>query len=717
METQEPLSSKVLSQILLIESMVSHLPDETTIFSFVCRGLETIPGGENVTHTSNQALNSIDIQTETIFLTIDNRQYGAFNFLISDSTVFSLYRPYLNNLCHMLTVLLDQRRQRNEILKANNELEIRVEQRTQELKKEVHERQIAEKMAISQRIRAERYLEVSQAIIIELDKDGAIVNINSHGCDILGYSESQIIGQDWFALALPKAVQSEVRDVFTKNISGDAAFIDYFENKIITRNGDVRFVTWNNVPKWDEHGNCEGTLSSGQDITERKANEDKVEYLAFHDPLTDLPNRRLLLDRLERSLFSQVRKSRSGALLLLDMDDFKTLNDTLGHDVGDQLLVEVGRRLQDAVREGDTVARLGGDEFVLILEDLSIDDQAAMQAEVIATKILQLINHPYLLDLSDTKEIENTRSYHCSSSIGIALFKGNSLSSDELMKRADTAMYKAKEAGRNRICFFDPEMQSIVSARSTLERDLREAVHEGQFSLYYQPQVDSAGCLKGAEALIRWHHPTRGMVSPDEFIPQSESMGLIYPIGQWVLETACNQLVAWEELPTLSHLTLSVNVSARQFNCEHFYPDVMETINRTGVNPKKLKLELTESLFLDDVDDTIAIMEALQLIGISFSLDDFGTGYSSLSYLRRLPLEQLKIDRSFVKDVLTDDNATVIARTIVALTESMGLMVIAEGVETEEQREFLATNGCTNYQGYLFSRPLPIDIFCKVWNS
>ncbi|KFB66775.1 EAL domain-containing protein [Candidatus Accumulibacter vicinus] len=454
-------------------------------------------------------------------------------------------------------------------------------------------------------------------------------------------------------------------------------------------------------------------VGTNADISERKASADKIERLAFYDPLTDLPNRRLLRDRLEQALASSTRRNRHGALMLLDMDDFKTLNDTLGHDVGDQFLVEVARRLQASVREGDTVARHGGDEFVVILEDLSEDALAATQAESVAEKILHVVSQPYLLDLTLREGLKNTCSYHCTSSIGITLFRGHSLSADELMKHADTAMYQAKAGGRNSLRFFDPEMQAIVAARATLDSDLREAVREGQFCLYYQPQVDSAGNRTGAEALVRWQHPRRGLVSPGEFIPQAEATGLIIPIGHWVLETACAQLVSWETVPEISHLTVAVNVSARQFRHVDFVGQVLAIIDSTGVNPQKLKLELTESLLLDDVEDIISKMTVLKAKGIGFSLDDFGTGYSSLSYLKRLPLDQLKIDQSFVRDVLTDPNDAAIARTIVALAQSMGLAVIAEGVETEAQREFLAANGCSAYQGYLYGRPMPLGEFSQ----
>jgi diguanylate cyclase (GGDEF)-like protein len=395
--------------------------------------------------------------------------------------------------------------------------------------------------------------------------------------------------------------------------------------------------------------------------------------------------------------------------MLFDLDDFKTLNDTLGHDVGDQFLVEVASRMESCIRECDTVARLGGDEFVVILEDLDPEALAAMQAESVAVKIQAALNQPYLLDLSFSGGDLNTRSYQCTSSIGITLFRDQSVSVDELLKRADTAMYQAKAEGRNTLRFFDPEMQAAVSARATLDSDLRAAIAEGQFVLHYQPQVDGDGCVTGAEALVRWQHPRRGMVYPDEFIQQAEASRLIMPLGRWVLHTACLQLVVWATQADTAHLTLAVNVSGRQFHQADFVEQVLDVLSQTGANPRNLKLEVTESLLLNDIEDVVAKMTALKGEGVSFSLDDFGTGYSSLFYLKRLPLAQLKIDQSFVRDVLSDGNDAAIARSIITLGQSLGLAVIAEGVETEAQREFLARHGCHAYQGNLFGMAGPAD--------
>ncbi|MBL8415759.1 MAG: EAL domain-containing protein [Propionivibrio sp.] len=450
---------------------------------------------------------------------------------------------------------------------------------------------------------------------------------------------------------------------------------------------------------------AKATQLSVQDITQRKRAEAEINQLAFYDQLTGLPNRRLLTDRLHQALATRARHQRHGALLFIDLDNFKALNDSLGHDKGDILLHQVAQRLVTGVRACDTVARLGGDEFVVMLDDLSENARdAAAQTEIVGEKILAALNQTYLI---------SAREHHSTASIGITLFREHTDSVDELMKRADTAMYQAKAAGRNTLRFFDHDMQVAVTTRAALEVDLRRAIKEQQFLIYYQAQLDSGGRVLGAEALLRWPHPERGLVSPAEFIPLAEDTGLILPLGQWVLETACERLALWASRPELADLSLAVNVSARQFHHRDFVEQVLAALVRSGANPQRLKLELTESLLVHDMDDIIVKMTALKEKGVGFSLDDFGTGYSSLSYLKRLPLDQLKIDQSFVRDILTDPDDAAIARMIIVLGESLGLTVIAEGVESEDQRDFLATQGCRVYQGYLFSRPLPVESFEK----
>jgi diguanylate cyclase (GGDEF)-like protein len=436
---------------------------------------------------------------------------------------------------------------------------------------------------------------------------------------------------------------------------------------------------------------------------ERMETEEEIRSLAFYDPLTHLPNRRMLLERLRHAMIGSNRSERAGALLFIDLDNFKTLNDTLGHDMGDLLLQQVGMRLAGCIREGDTVARLGGDEFVVMLEGLARETgEAAAQAETIGRKVLGALTVPY--DLAG-------RRHQSTSSIGITLFEGSRHSIDELMKRADLAMYNAKTAGRNTLRFFDPHMQTVVSARAELESDLREGLQLQQFVLYYQSQRDVNGRITGAEVLLRWMHAERGLVSPNEFIPLTEETGLIIPIGQWVLESACRQLAAWGRVTQTAHLTIAVNISVRQFRQADFVAQVLQALADSGADARRLKLELTESLLMDDVEEIIDKMTSLKRHGVLFSLDDFGTGYSSLSYLKRLPLDQLKIDQSFVRDVTVDPNDAAIASTIVALAHHMGLDVIAEGVETAAQADFLVSIGCCAFQGFLYGQPVPIAQF------
>ena len=438
------------------------------------------------------------------------------------------------------------------------------------------------------------------------------------------------------------------------------------------------------------------------EITERKLAEEKIIHLAYFDQLTDLPNRTLLQDRLKQAMANSQRSGRHAALLLLDLDYFKTLNDTLGHEMGDLLLKQVAQRLVECVREEDTVARFGGDEFVVMLVNLSeSQSEAASLVELIGGKIIAALNQTY--ELKDV-------SYRISSSIGACVFLGHQSDSDSLLKQADLAMYKAKEQGRNTLRFFDPDMAHNVLKRAILDNELREALEKRQFVLLYQAQITGSQ-VTGAEVLLRWQHPERGLVSPAEFIPAIEETGLILPVGQWVLETACQRLADWAVQPAMSHLTLAVNISAHQINHEDFVDQVLKALELSGACPDRLKLELTESLLVNNVEKIISKMNTLKAKGVGFSLDDFGTGYSSLSYLKRLPLDQLKIDQSFVRDILTDANDAAIARMIVVLAENLGLAVIAEGVETEAQRNSLTQQGCHAYQGYLFSRPLLVDDF------
>ncbi len=556
---------------------------------------------------------------------------------------------------------------------------------------------------ITERNRAEAELRVaatafeSQEGMLVTDAATSILRVNQAFTEISGFDAEELVGQT------PRLFKS------------DRYGADFYAGmwKEITHTGEWRGEIWNLhksgrvYPAWltitavkDNDGDVTHYVGTLIDITQRKSAEADIEQLAFYDPMTRLPNRRLLVDRLQQALAARARSRRRGAILFIDLDDFKGLNDSLGHDAGDLLLQQVARRLLTCVRAGDTVARLGGDEFVVMLGDLSANPrEAASQAELVGEKILLALTPPSVLAGHE---------HHSTACIGVTLFSDHREIVEDLLKRADLAMYRAKAAGRNTLRFFDPEMQAAVTARAALEADLRVGVREGQFVLYYQPQVDREGRLTGAEALVRWQHPRRGLVSPGEFIPLAEECGLIQPLGQWVLEAVCLQLVAWSGRPDTAHLTLAMNVSAREFRHPEFVSRVLDVITRVGADPRRLMLEFTESLLVDDMEETITKMNALKARGGGFSLDDFGTGYSSLSYLKHLPLDQLKIDQSFVRDVLTDSNDAAIARTIMELGQSLGLAVIAEGVETEDQRNLLARQGCHAFQGFHFGRPGPV---------
>ena len=453
----------------------------------------------------------------------------------------------------------------------------------------------------------------------------------------------------------------------------------------------------------DDMGNPKSILDINTDITKRKAAEEEIHKIAFYDVITGLPNRQLLSDRLKNALVLKTRSPLIGALLFIDLDNFKVLNDTLGHDIGDLLLQMVASRISACVREVDTVSRFGGDEFVVMLDSLHSDRAAAAElAKVISNKILASFALSFKLAHYE---------HHTTASIGVTLFGGDVANADEVLKCADLAMYQAKTSGRNMVRFFDPEMQERVTSRVTLEENLRVALQNNEFLLHYQPQVDMDSTIVGAEVLLRWQHPQQGLIPPAKFIPVAEDTGLIVPIGLWVLKMACMQLAAWAKDELTAHLTLSINVSVRQFRQIDFIEQVLKILEETSVNPQKLKLELTESQLFDNIEETIFKMVKLKSHGVGFSLDDFGTGYSSLSYLKRLPLDQLKIDQSFVNDVLINQNDASIVRTIIALGNSLKLNVIAEGVGTAEQSEFLYNNGCYYYQGYYFSKPLPIQRF------
>jgi len=478
------------------------------------------------------------------------------------------------------------------------------------------------------------------------------------------------------------------------------------------KNGEI-FPKWLSITATrDINGNITNYVGTQTDITDRKAAEAEIERLAFYDTLTQLPNRRMLIYQLGKALSASSRSKNFGSLLFMDLDNFKSLNDTLGHAIGDMLLQQVAERLKSCLRECDSlirleeydgVARLGGDEFVVLLDNLSKNNiEAASKTKLIGEKILARLNQPYTLA---------NHVYHCSASIGATLFIGDKLPKEELMKQADIAMYQAKKDGRNSLNFFDPIMQQTISNRVSLEKALRQAIEQSQFYLYYQIQVNNSHQPIGAEALIRWEHPQIGLISPDEFIALAEETGLILPVGKWIINTACAQLKDWQQNAHTRDLTLSVNVSAKQFHQTEFVAQVRTAVQQHGILPGTLKLELTESMLLKNIDDTISTMNSLRDIGIQLSLDDFGTGYSSLQYLKRLPLDQLKIDQSFICDITSNNSDKAIVDTIITMAKNLNMDTIAEGVETKEQQLLLFESGCYNYQGYFFGKPLPIDQF------
>ncbi|MBT9522524.1 MAG: EAL domain-containing protein [Dechloromonas sp.] len=541
----------------------------------------------------------------------------------------------------------------------------------------------------------------SRAAILVTDASQRILQVNAAFTELTGYSADEAIGQT------PRLLKSGRQD--------SAFYKDMWEG--LERNGHWQGEIWNRrkngeiFPEWltingvrDGQGKITHYVSTFSDISNLKVAESEIHNLAFYDPLTGLPNRRLLLNRINKACAAGKRSGKYGALLIIDIDHFKTLNDTLGHDVGDYLLVEVATRLGACIREGDTAARQGGDEFVVMLEELGSDlEGAGIQAEMVAEKIRAELGMPYLLG----EDAEYVRT----ASIGISLFLGQEKSTDVLLKQSDIALYKAKDAGRNTIRFFDNAMQTALDERAALEAGLRRALARNELLLHVQPQVDTQRRLIGAEALLRWQPPGKPMVPPGDFIPLAEETGLIVAVGLWVLDRACAGLHRWADDPRTSCLSMAVNVSARQFRQADFVLQVGDALARHGANPYLLKLELTESLLLDNVEETVAKMQALRATGVRFSLDDFGTGYASLAYLKRFPFEQLKVDRSFISDITHNLDAAAIVRAIIAMGNTLRLGVVAEGVEASVQHDYLVEHGCCQFQGYLFGKPMSFADF------
>jgi len=541
--------------------------------------------------------------------------------------------------------------------------------------------------------------ETNEGIVIT-DAQARIIRVNSAFQEITGYKAEDVIGKNPRIMSSGRHDKSYYADMWKQLQTRGTWAGEIWDRR---KNGQVH-------PKWltitavkNQKGETTQYVGIFNDMTARIKAEEEIRNLAFYDTLTNLPNRRLLMDRLRMALSLSGRTNNFGAVLFLDLDKFKSLNDMKGHEYGDRLLIEVGQRIVSCVREVDTVARLGGDEFIILIEELGLVKNSAMQkAAMIAEKIRSALALPYQFE--DYK-------HFCSTSIGICLYKGSEIAEGVLLKSADMAMYQAKESGRNTVRFFDPDMQRAVENHAELEGNLRNAIEKSQLKLYYQVQVDRDLRPIGAEALIRWEHPGQGFISPTQFIPIAEESNLILDIGAWVLHNACRQLAIWNNDEKRRHLTLSINVSARQFGLPGFVESITSAIQEHGVDPSRLKLELTEHVLLSDVTNVVAKMHALKELGVWLSIDDFGTGYSSLSYLKRLPIHQLKIDQSFVRDTATDPNDAMMVKTIISLAQNFHLNVIAEGVENKEQLDFLVQNGCMAYQGFLFGKPVPLADF------
>ena len=549
-------------------------------------------------------------------------------------------------------------------------------------------------------LRYQKFVLDQHAMVATTDINGSITYANEKFCALTGYTAEELLGQNHRILNSGTHPAEFFAQMY-RTIRAGLVWNGEICNR--AKDGSLHWLMTTIVPFLDQAGRLSQYITVSSDISDRKRIEEENRSLAFYDALTGLPNRRLLQDRIGLALSASVRSRQYGAVLFLDMDRFKTLNDTLGHDYGDMLLVEVAHRIRACVREVDTVARMGGDEFVVLIEKVDEHlEEASQKVAQIAEKIRASLAEVYRL---------NSHEYRSSPSIGVCLYLGTDKSVDTLLKQADIAMYRVKESGKNAVIFFDLQMQHVVKMHAELEADLRHAVADGQLRLYYQIQVDRAHRALGAEALVRWVHPVRGLVSPAQFIPVAEESSLILGIGDWVLETACRQLAAWRSNELTRHLTIAVNVSAQQFKLVDFVSRIDAALKTHGVDAGLLKLELTESVVLADVADVVAKMHALLALGVKLSLDDFGTGYSSLAYLKKLPIDQLKIDKSFIHDITTDSNDAVMVEAIIGMAQSFGLSVIAEGVETEGHLAFLMAHGCGTYQGYLFGKPVPIQEF------
>ena len=604
----------------------------------------------------------------------------------------------LSVLLHAVKKNLERSRLSRENRAYQQHLEDQVRKRTAELQQANEELREANRQLTRSEEKYRSIFESLTDVYFQVDLNGLVEELSPSIVNNLNYQRERMLGcRLWDYFADPAHCDRMLDRLEQVGMVSD------FEALLVSRDGSRRpcAITATREQSQSGEGRIYGVF---RDVTERKQAEAKIEHQAYHDSLTNLPNRSLLLDRLELTLNRSRRRGYEGALLLIDLDRFKTINDSLGHGVGDQLLCEVAERLASILREEDTVARIGGDEFVVLLTDVGSDTQAtARKAQGIAEKIRHLLSLPIRI---------RDHELYITPSIGITLFPIQEEDADTVLKHGDTAMYQAKLSGRNAIRFFLPGMQAEADERLGLEKELRLAIARNQLKLFFQPQINATGAVCGAEGLLRWEHPEHGLIMPDRFIPVAEETGLILPIGDWVLRTACRLIARWSDSELAGSLGhIAVNVSPWQFRQPDFPGQVERILADTWADPGRLGLELTEGVVIDNVADTVEKMASFKLLGVKISVDDFGTGYSSLAYLKRLPLDILKIDRSFVEEVTEDESNAAIVDTIIAIADHLGLEVIAEGVETQGQLEFLQAKGCGQYQGYYFSKPLPVEQF------
>ncbi len=659
-------------------------------------GLEVI---RKITKTSPDIPIIVVSGTGVVGDAIEAIHAGAWNYLLKPVTD-------MNVLLHAINQSMERSRLIIENRSYQEHLEQEVTKRTQALQRAVTDLNQTNAKLKSSEQKYRVIFDNLQDVYMEIGLNGNIIEISPSISSISKYSRNDIINLNIDNI-FPNTWG---RDNFFELLKEDNIISD-FELQLQDKDKSMIPCSLNASYQSGIEQVNDKICVTIRDVTDRKKAEARIERLAFYDALTNLPNRRLLLDRLEQEIFRARRTGNFGAMLFLDLDRFKNINDSLGHPIGDALLQEVAKRLLQELRAEDTVSRLGGDEFVVLLSELDKNPTAAASlAQQNAERISNKLAEKYIIDGHEL---------HITPSIGVAMFPSdisNTETGDDILRFADTAMYRAKDDGRDTIRFFLPSMQSAADTRLAVEKELRYALERNELFLHFQPQVNGKGEVLGAETLARWIHPEKGFISPATFIPIAEATGLILPIGEWVLRTACKHLKEWEDQGlTINHL--AVNVSPRQFRQPNFVNQVIEILEETGANPAHLGLELTEGIVIDNIFDTIKKMKALKALGIELSIDDFGTGYSSLTYLKKMPLDILKIDQSFVRDVEKDSNDAAIVETIIAMANHLDLKVIAEGVETEAELSFLEEKGCPVYQGYFFSKPLQLDQFINILKS